>query len=70
MWWDFKIRIKGRNIAEFSRGGIFKPSLQAEILKNIQEVELLNQKYRFSRGRIYKPSVQAEVLKNLKRCTL
>ena len=36
---------EGRNIAEFSRGGIYKPSLKAEILQNSQEVEFINHQY-------------------------
>ena len=32
----------GRNIEKFSRGGIYKPSVQAEILQNSQDVEFIN----------------------------
>ena len=39
-------KITVRNIAKFSRGGIYKPSLQAEILQNYQEVEFINHHYR------------------------
>ena len=39
-------KIIGKNIAKFWRGGIYKPSIQAEILKNSQEVEFINQDYR------------------------
>ena len=39
-------KITVRNIAKFSRGGIYKPSLQAEILQNSQVVELINHQYR------------------------
>ena len=37
---------------KLSRGGIYKPSAQAEVLKF------------FSRGGIYKPSLQAEIFQN------
>ena len=33
-------------IAIFSRGGIYKPSLQAKILQNYQEVEFINNHYK------------------------
>ena len=39
-------KITGKNIAKFSRGGVFKPKLQAEILQTSQEVESKNQNYR------------------------
>ena len=48
--WKFKTKSIGRNIAKLSRGGIYKPSVQAEIPQ------------KFSKGGIYKASVQAEVL--------
>ena len=44
--WDFKTKVIGRDIAKFSRGEIYKPSPQAERLKNSQEVELINHRYR------------------------
>ena len=57
------------NIENLSRGGIHKPSVQAEVLQNSQEVEFTNKVTgkniaKLSRGRIYKTSVQAEVLQN------
>ena len=42
----WKSIIAGSNIAKLSIGGIYKPSLQDEILKNAQEVEFINQYYR------------------------
>ena len=36
-------RITGKNIEKFSRGGIYKPSIQAEIFQNSQKVEFINQ---------------------------
>ena len=45
-------------IATLSIGGIFKPSVQSEILQNSQEVEFL------------KPSVQAEILQNYQEVEL
>ena len=36
----------GWNISKFSRGGIYKPSAQTEVLWISQEVEFINQDYR------------------------
>ena len=38
--------ITGINIEKLSRGGIYKPKLQAEILQNPEEVKSINQYYR------------------------
>ena len=47
---NFKIKITGRSIAKFSRGGASKPKLQAKRLQAYQGVKLI------------KPSIQAEIL--------
>ena len=39
-------QITGINISKFSRGGIYQTEIQAEILQNSQEVEVLNQNNR------------------------
>ena len=35
-----------KNIAEYRGGGIYKPTLQAEILQNPEELKYINQYYR------------------------
>ena len=37
--WNLKTKSAGRNIAKFSRGGIYKTEIQAEILQMFQEVK-------------------------------
>ena len=36
------ILLERRNIAKFQRGGIYKPSVQTEILQNDEDVEFIN----------------------------
>ena len=43
---EFTKQITGKNITNFSRGGIYKPSVQAEVFQNYQEVEFINHHYR------------------------
>ena len=43
---EFADKITGKNIAKFSRGGIYKPSVQVEVLQNDEEVEFINHHYR------------------------
>ena len=47
------------NIAKLSRGGIYKTEIQAEMLQNSQEVEVINQSYRQT---YYKYSKEKRVL--------
>ena len=56
-----------KNITTLSRGVIYKPSLQAEILRNSQDVEFISHHYRlkyykkYSKCGIYKQILQAEI---------
>ena len=44
--WNLLTTSTGRSIEKFLKGGIYKASVQAEILQMFQEVKILNQDYR------------------------